>query len=286
MISQEQENYLTRFAYIPEHIPSLMTMISRGEAHLVDDCLVLTKDNWCIVVAYPLADFGGSWQGDELLRKALSLNDPEYLWVMAPTLPAALRDKSTERQRDDYLILDLENHQPDGRLQRRIVRAAAELTVSRTKVFSADHQSLTEEFLARGDALPPRIRALYLAMGDYVARSRTALVIDARDGKGNLCAFYVVDLAAQDFTTYLLGCHSRIHATPHASDLVFQAMIDLSREQGKMKINLGLGVNEGIRRFKEKWGGEALVPYDFCEVRYERSWLRSIFRVWSGFTAP
>ncbi|MFZ3090961.1 MAG: hypothetical protein WA240_10125 [Nitrospirota bacterium] len=32
-------------------------------------------------------------------------------------------------------------------------------------------------------------------------------------------------------------------------------MINLAKEHGKGYINLGLGVNNGIRRFKEKWGG-------------------------------
>jgi hypothetical protein len=45
-------------------------------------------------------------------------------------------------------------------------------------------------------------------------------------------------------------------------------MIELTREHGKNTINLGLGVNEGIRRFKEKWGGIPFLDYEFCERFY------------------
>ena len=54
----------------------------------------------------------------------------------------------------------------------------------------------------------------------------------------------------------------------HASDLLFLEMIKLTRENGKKTINFGLGVNEGIRRFKEKWGGIPFLNYEFCERYY------------------
>ena len=77
-----------------------------------------------------------------------------------------------------------------------------------------------------------------------------------------------MDLGAKNFSAYILGSHSKKHYVPHASDLLFLEMINLTREEGKNSINLGLGVNEGIRRFKEKWGGKPFLRYEFCECRY------------------
>ena len=48
----------------------------------------------------------------------------------------------------------------------------------------------------------------------------------------------------------------------------FLEMIKLTKEHGKNTINLGLGVNQGIRRFKEKWGGTPYLNYEFCECYY------------------
>ena len=48
---------------------------------------------------------------------------------------------------------------------------------------------------------------------------------------------------------------------PGASDLLFHEMVNLARAEGKMAVNLGLGVDAGIRRFKEKWGGEPFLDY-------------------------
>jgi len=119
-------------------------------------------------------------------------------------------------------------------------------------------------------------------MPHYVHHSKSSLVLSAWDKKGKLSAFNVVDLSAREFTTYLLGCHSKKHYVPHASDLLFHEMIRLSRESGKRTLHLGIGVNEGIRRFKEKWGGTPCLDYHFCECHYERPRSVSLIRALEG----
>jgi len=44
-------------------------------------------------------------------------------------------------------------------------------------------------------------------------------------------------------------------------------MVNLAQAEGKNNINLGLGINSGIRRFKEKWGGVPFLPYVSAMVR-------------------
>jgi hypothetical protein len=122
--------------------------------------------------------------------------------------------------------------------------------------------------LMRREKLPQMIAELYRAMPAYVSQSKTALMMNARDIRGKLTAYFVIELAADRFDTYLLGCHSKINYEPHASDLLFAEMIAHAKKRGKTKINLGLGVNEGIRRFKMKWGGMPYLKYEFCECYY------------------
>jgi hypothetical protein len=44
----------------------------------------------------------------------------------------------------------------------------------------------------------------------------------------------------------------------------------VSLEYDKRYIHLGLGVNEGIRRFKAKWGGRPTHPYQMCELVFKK----------------
>jgi hypothetical protein len=41
-------------------------------------------------------------------------------------------------------------------------------------------------------------------------------------------------------------------------------VIRTAQEQGKRFLNLGLGINAGVRHFKEKWGGTPFLNYEYC----------------------
>ncbi len=88
--------------------------------------------------------------------------------------------------------------------------------------------------------------------------------------------------APRHFVSYLIGAHSRTHYTAHASDLLFREMIQLAQREHKDFVHLGLGVNDGIRRFKTKWGGTPSVRYEMAawEERADfRSGMNELMRV-------
>lgn len=264
MITPEEEAYLYTKAYVPEHIVSLMGPISKGEPFLKEDHLSFVKDNWVIFVGYPLDGKFSKERCERILKQIVEIFRPEYLWFIGPEIPAFLLDSCTERETDHYYRLDLEEIRLKPSLQRAADKASHDLTVERERSISEEHKELISELLKR-EKLPPRVKELYHAMPDYVPYSSSALVLNAWDKKGKLSAFYVVELGAKDFSTYVLGTYSKKHYVPHASDLLFLEMIKITREHGKKVINLGLGVNKGIRRFKEKWGGIPFLNYEFCE---------------------
>lgn len=261
------ERYALAHAYVPEQIPSMMAAISHATPFLIEDYLGFAKDDWVIFVGYPLRTQFAAAHCGELVARTLELRRPDYLWFIGPEIPASLAQSCRVRQSDQYLRLDLAQTTITSSLQREINQAARTLTVERSRTFTREHHSLVDELMRR-EKLPPMIAELYRAMPDYVARCETARALNARDARGKLTAFFIVELAAEQFDTYMLGCHSKKNYTPHASDLLFAEMIAFARERGKPGINLGLGVNEGIRRFKMKWGGRPYLNYEFCECCY------------------
>lgn len=267
MITPEEEAYVLERAYVPEHIVSLMALISKGAPFFKEDHLGFVKDNWLILVGYPLDGNFSHERCEKILKQAVEAYRPEYLWFIGPEIPISLLDSCKERETDQYYRLDLEQTKLKPSLQRVADKASKELMVERGHSISKEHEALISELLKR-EKLPPRVRELYRAMPDYVGHSSSACVLNARDKNGKLCAFYVIELGAKNFSTYILGTHSKKHYVPHASDLLFLEMIKLTLEHGKTIVNLGLGVNEGIRRFKEKWGGMPFLSYEFCERYY------------------
>jgi hypothetical protein len=281
VITPEEEAYILEKAYVPEHIVSLMALISKGDPFLVENHLGLAKDNWLILVGYPLDQRFSLERSEKVIKHALETFQPEILWFIGPEIPASLLNTCQERETDQYYRLDLEKAKVKASLKRAVDNASQELTVERGRSISKEHEILISELLKR-EKLQPRIRELYRAMPDYVGHSSTAYVLNARDKKGRLSAFYVVDLAARRFATYVLGTHSKRNYVPHASDLLFFEMINFTREHGKHTINLGLGVNAGIKRFKEKWGGIPSLSYEFCERFYGMTRTLSLIKSLEG----
>ena len=269
MISPEEEAFVLTRAYVPEHIVSLMTLISKGEPFLTEDHLGFVKDNWLIMVGYPLETRFSQENSVRILKQAVETFRPEYLWFIGPEFPLAFADTCRERQTDQYFTYAVEQTTVKPSLRRVADKASKTLTVERGHSMGKEQEELTSELLKR-EQLPDRVRQLYLAMPDYVSNSPSAWVLNARDEQGRLSAFSVIDLGAKHFSAYILGAHSKKRYAPHASDLLFLEMIALSREQGKSSMNLGLGVNAGIERFKRKWGGVPGLGYEFCECFYPR----------------
>jgi hypothetical protein len=281
VITPEEEGYILEKAYVPEHITHLMVPVSKGEPFLKEDHLGFVKDNWLIFVGYPLDGDFSQVRSERVLKEAVDTYRPEILWFIGPEMLPNLLDSCKERESDRYYTLDIEQTKVKPSLQRVADKASKELKVERSRSFSREHEALISELLKR-EKLPPRVRELYRAMPDYVVRSSSACPLNVRDKNGKLCAFFVVELGAKNFSTYVLGCHSKKHYVPHASDLLFLEMINLTREHGKHTIHLGLGVNQGIRRFKEKWGGTPSLNYEFCERSYGTTRTLSLIKALEG----
>jgi len=264
MISAEQERYILHKAYVPEHIVSLMVLLSKGEPFLIEDYIYFKKDNWLIFIGYPLEQQFVTKDFEKNLNEVIQQFKPECTWFIVSEVPSSFARACRERESDQYYRVDLERVEIKKNLRRAVEKAYRELTVEREKEIGKEHEELIDEFIRR-EKLTPRVRELFLSMPEYIPRSDTAVVLNARDKKKNLSAFYIMELAAEKFATYVIGCHSKRNYVPYASDLLFFEMINLAREYEKKYINLGLGVNEGIRNFKEKWGGVPFLRYEFCE---------------------
>lgn len=262
MIRESQEKLILHGAYIPEHSIPLMVEISGGEPYFIDGYFLCQIGNRIILIGYPI---GRDFDADnfrniiEILKKQF---DPRFISLVAPELPAGFA--CSENERDQYFTLHLDRKIP-GRLKTLAAKAGHLVTVELGKTFTQSHKELSVEFIERVKP-PQRICALMNRMEHYISRATDACLLNAWTADGKLAAFYVFDLWPAEFATYVIGCHSKDRYVPYASDLLFLEMIELSRAKGKTYIHLGLGVNEGIRRFKRKWGGIPSRKYELCEL--------------------
>jgi hypothetical protein len=247
--------------YVPEHSVVYMAAMSGGEPFMVGPYLFIAAGDWVLAIGYPLGSAYSSDSFESALTEALRKTRARNCWAVCPSLPGKL--KSHARTVDRYYLLSLDAAVP-ARASRQAGRAAASLRVEESNVFTGEHRRLWAEFMARA-ALPSNVREMFARTEAVLQKAPCLSLLNAWDRQGRLSASLLLDSAPRRFTTYLIGAHSRAPYTPYATDLLFLEMIRTARQQGKEFLHLGLGVNEGIRRFKSKWGGRPELTYEMAE---------------------
>jgi hypothetical protein len=269
MLSAEEHAYILEQAYVPEHCVSLITRVSGGEPFLVDDFFVCLKNSWLILIGYPLDDRFTTKRLEEVVARIRKKFNPDCISLIAPELPSSFAADCREKQSDAYYTLETRTPVVGGALKRNLQRARRQLRVESSPRMQAAHRRLMQEFVERVQP-PQRVERLLFKMPEFVAGADRAFVLNAWDSENNLCAFYVVDLEAPPFSNYIIGCHSKKNYILGASDLLLFELINSSLQDGKRYIHLGLGVNAGVRRFKEKWGAVAARRYEMCELAFKK----------------
>ena len=263
MLSIEERERLYRLAYVPEHLPDYVEAVSGAESFLHRNCLCLTQKKHLIFNAYPLdSDFD---QFPQLFESVCERFQPATVAVMAPKISLSA-EQYEKRSKDSYYRLKLPPASIGPAVAYMVRRAERELQISRGG-FGKEHKKIIKRFLST-HRLNREQKSVFKQIPQYLKSSTSAILLEARKNN-NLVAFNVLDIGSADSAFYLFNFRSSIFNVPGASDLLFQEMIRLAQAEGKKAINLGLGINDGIRRFKEKWGGMPFLPYSSALVRRE-----------------
>ncbi|MEW6334045.1 MAG: hypothetical protein AB1558_07225 [Thermodesulfobacteriota bacterium] len=261
MITAAQQAHIDRHAYVPEQIPSYVVPISGTEPHLLGDYLVYTAAGRIILVGYPLCEPFETKRLERVLQDAVATFKPATVSLTAPAIPPPL---GPGRAPDDhYYRLDLSTLSISQKLRNMLRRAGRELSVGVNPAFGREHREMVDLFLktrsAGGDT-----RFIFERIDAYLDASETAVLFEARSTRRELVAFDIAEFRPQDYAVYMFNFRSSALYVPGASDLLLSAVVERAAAAGKKYINLGLGINPGVRFFKEKWGGVPFLPHALC----------------------
>jgi hypothetical protein len=267
MLSEEEHQRIYRQAYLPEHLPDYVTAISGAEPHLIKNHLCFCRHRHMLFIGFPLADSTGDTV--QAYRFACERFKPATVSIIAAEIWLA-EDDCEKQPPDSYYRVKLPLDALQAEVAYMVRRARRDLAVTRGR-FGRDHKRLVKAFLSSRQFTPEQIH-LFKRLHYYLKESASAVLLDARKD-GRLAAFTVLDLGSADYAFYLFNLRSTKLNIPGASDLLFLEMVAVAQSNDKKTINLGLGVNAGIRRFKEKWGGEPFLSYEAAVVYREANGL-------------
>jgi len=262
MITPPEERLILSHAYVPEHLPGYVHAISGAEPYLLGHYLCFRVEDSLLFNGYPLEiPFDEATLG-RAIESAVTRFRPRHVALIAPKIPEALA-AGQPRERDQCYRLDLTQAVRDAKLRNMLRRASQDARVESSRDIGEEHLSLIDEFLLV-HPVSEESRYIFERIPAYVSAVPTARVFSARNRTGALIAFDVAEFGARDYAFYQFNFRSRKHYVPGASDLLLDAVIATAQSEGRRFLNLGLGINPGVRRFKEKWGGKPFLAYEYC----------------------
>lgn len=274
MLKPQEEEYLKNHAYIPEHLPGYGAVISQGEPLLENDFLFYAGQGFLIFVAYPLSIKFIKKDAQKVLHKLIKRFQPAQVAILGPEIPWP---QAKLVQEDAYFKLDLANLVIPGKVKNMIKRAHKEVQIEMSREFKEEHQQLIHEFL-QTHPVDEATKYIYHRIPQYLAATSSAYLFNARDSQNNLVAFDVAEFGAQAYAFYMFNLRSLEHHVPGTSDLLLYAIIKEAQRQGKIFINLGLGINAGVTFFKKKWGSVPFLQYKYAV--YHPDYPQSLAGLW------
>ena len=256
MLSSNEHNRIYQQAYVPEHLPDYVAAISGSEPYLFQDHLCYFHSNHLIFVGYPLAE--NPAEISRVYQAACDRLNPRTIMLVADDL-SSLPEGSQTQPADRYYRLDLPLKSLSPDVAYMVRRAERELKIE-VGQFGREHKRIIKDFIARQNLSDEQIH-IFKHIQNYMKRSKSAHLLEARQAD-RLVAFSIVDLGSAHYAFYQFNFRSAKIAVPGASDLLFNEMVKLAQSEGKQAINLGLGIHTGIRRFKEKWGGQPFLAHN------------------------
>lgn len=261
MITESEARFVFDYACVPEHVSAYVTSVSGAEPFFSSGYLYYVKEDHLTFVGYPLGETPDTHRLQGAMDRAILGRKPAQVAVIADRTPS-LSMRALRHEEDDYFRIALSDWKMPQKVRNMLHRAVHEVVVVEEKCLGEEHRALIASFLEEHRMSGP-MRFLFEKIPDYVSSSPTAEVFSARDRDRRLVAFDVAELGARDYVFYMFNFRNPETHVPGVSDLLFHEIMKRASALGKRHINLGLGVNRGIRFFKEKWGGRPFLAYRY-----------------------
>lgn len=271
-------------AITPDQLLPYVAAVSGLESEIIGDCLLHRADGDAVLVAYPLSNPLDGNAREEAVRLACQMLGLRRISVLSPA-PLANPPQNASIETDAYWRIPIDNFRPGQKLANTLRRAGREVAVraqSGKGAYAAEHEKLTTDFIKlKSGELAEGTKYLFGQLQAYLENVPEALLFEARDHSGALAAFAIGDFTALA-TAFYMFAFRKPDAPPGAADLLIEAMLREGKKRGHEFLNLGLGINPGIRFFKQKWGATAHLPYvetswELPRAPKKKNWLKRLF---------
>jgi hypothetical protein len=258
MIGPDRLARVTAAAVVPEQVVGYVRAVAGSTPRMFGGCVGYPSGTGLVLVGYPLEDPLDRRAMAAAVDRALQAPGLERITVIGPDRPPQAPQKA-ESAEDSYYALPLPPP-PGLKLKNLLRRAQREVQLVHGRRFENDHADLVQRYLDER-SLAAGTRQIFRQLASYVETSAGSLIVSARRPDGRLAAFAVGEFASLATAFFMFCFRDAGLAPPGSADLVLSGLLNEALQRGHTRMNLGLGVSDGIRFFKRKWGAEVFLPY-------------------------
>lgn len=259
MRSRDIYSEVTEAAIVPEQIISYVCAVSSAEPRMVGRCIGFKSGDDFVLVGYPLENPMDTQAMGEAVDESLKIPGLFRITVIGPAKPPQAPPQASSVE-DSYYFLTFPPPPPSQKLRNMVRRANRDLVIETASRLSDDHLALIRHYMETRP-LADGTKQILRELPRYLESSKGALLISARLKNGRVAAFAIGEFSAPE-TAFFMFCfrHPEI-APPGSTDFLLSCLLNRGQEQGHIRMNLGLGINDGVRFFKLKWGATPFLPY-------------------------
>jgi len=259
MIGPDRMARVTAGAAVPEQVVAYVCAVAGSRPRMIADCVGYESDGNLVLVGYPLHDPHDVKAMAAAVDEALTLRGLERITVIGPARPRQAPETAMVTE-DMYFALPVPPPPPGQKLRNLLRRASREVSLVQGRRLEKDHIALVDRYPVER-RLEARTQHIFRQIPRYLEASPGTLVVSGRRADGRLGAFAVGEFASLATAFFMFCFRDPALAPPGSADLALSGLLQEAQERGHIRMNLGLGVSEGIRFFKRKWGAEIYLPH-------------------------
>lgn len=256
---------VTASALTPDQLIPYVRAVSGLDSRMFGSCVGHFCEGQIVLIGYPLCSPCDKEALDAAVGEALQTKGLKHITVLCAEKPSQAPENASCSE-DAYWALPLPLPPCRQKLRNMLSRAKRDVSIEQSGAegYGAEHEAMAENFCSRR-RLEAGMVHIFHHLKTYLAQSPEARLFSARTKDGALAAFAIGDYSSFHTAFYMFACRLP-SAPPGTADALLEAVAKCAEERGHSRLNLGLGINQGVAFFKKKWGAEKFLP---C---YEYGW--------------
>lgn len=246
----------TRSAIVPDQLLPYVRAVSGLRSEALGDYLLHSDGENAVLVAFPPDRPTDADAMNAALVEILKKRGLKRVVTLAASRPANAPQNARVSE-DSWWFLELPA-KPGQKTRHLLRRAAREIVVKR--------EPWNDELIPLAKALDQRknlddaSRYIHSRLPAYLKACEDAELYVARNAAGKAVACAIADFSSLSTAFYMFAFRSA-EAPPGSADLLLATIVSEAEKRGYAHVNLGLGIDDGVRFFKRKWGAKPALAH-------------------------